>query len=133
MTLQQFIKKHRLRMESDLTDRNPNMDDDNWSRQATHWKCVIKRGRATMTVHFSQGPAVAREPELDDVLDSLASDSASYLNARGFEDWAGEYGYDTDSRKAERTFSAVGKQVADLRRLLGQPALEELAFKTERL
>lgn len=133
MRLAQFIKKHRLRMECELTDRNPNMADDEWARRATHWKCVIKRARSSMTVHFSQGPAIAHEPELEEVLDSLASDAAGYLNARDFEDWASEYGYDTDSRRAEKTFAAVGQQVADLRRLLGQPALEELAFKTERL
>jgi len=133
MKISQFIKKHRLRIECELTDRNPNMADDEWARTATHWECVIKRGRDRMTVHFSQGPAVVHEPEIDEVLDSLASDAAGYLNARDFDDWASEYGYDTDSRRAERIFNAVGEQVTDLRRLLGQQALQELAFKTERL
>src|SRR5258708_729718 len=133
MRLGEFIKKHRLRMECELTDANPNMAHDEWSRTATHWKCFIKRQRARMLVHYSQGPAIAHEPRLEEVLDSLASDAAGFLNARDFDDWASEYGYDADSRRAEKTFTAVGQQVADLRRLLGQPALEELAFKTERL
>jgi len=133
MTLRELIRKHRLRMESELTDRNPHMEDDEWARRATHWKCVIKRGRTKMTVFFSQGAAIAHEPSLEEVLDSLGSDAASYLNARGFEDWATEYGYDPDSRRAEAIWKAVGKQIADLRRLLGESALEELAFKTERL
>jgi hypothetical protein len=133
MTLRELIRKYRLRMESELTDRNPHMEDDEWARRATHWKCVIKRGRAKMTVFFSQGPAIVHEPSLEEVLDSLGSDAAGYLNARGFEDWAAEYGYDPDSRRAEAIWKAVGKQIADLRRLLGDSALEELAFKTERL
>jgi len=133
MTLRELIRKHRLRMESELTDRNPHMEDDEWARRATHWKCVIKRGRTKMTVFFSQGPAIVHEPSIEEVLDSLASDAAGYLNARGFEDWASEYGYDPDSRRAEAIWKAVGKQVADLQRLLGESVLAELAFKTERL
>jgi len=121
-------------MTAELTDRNPSLSvDDDWARTATHWKCVIRKGRARMTVHFSQGSAVAREPTLEDILDSLGSEAGGYLNARGFEDWAGEYGYDTDSRSAERTYRAIGSQVDDLRRLLGEDALQELAFNTERL
>ena len=133
MTLQELIRKYRLRMESELTDRNPHMADDEWSRRATHWKCVIKRGRTKMTIFFSQGPAIVHEPSLEEVLDSLGSDAGTYLNARGFEDWAVEYGYDPDSRRAETIWKAVGKQIADLRRLLGESGLEELAFKTERI
>ena len=56
-----------------------------------------------------------------------------YVNAWSFEDWAGDYGYDADSRSAERTYRAIGSQVDDLRRLLGEDALQELAFNTERL
>jgi len=67
------------------------------------------------------------------VLDSLGSDAGTYLNARGFEDWATEYGYDPDSRRAEAIWKAVGKQMADLRKVLGESGLEELAFKTDRL
>jgi len=133
MTLGELIKKYRLRMESELTDRNPHMADDEWSRRATHWKCVIKRWKTKMTVFFSQGHAIVHEPSLEEVLDSLGSDAGAYLNARGFEDWAVEYGYDPDSRRAEAIWQAVGKQMGDLRRLLGESGLEELAFKTERL
>jgi hypothetical protein len=133
MTLQAFARKHRLRMTADLTDRNPHMADEEWARTAMHWKCTLQRGRLRMTVFFSQGPAVAREPTLEDVLDSLGSEAAGYLNADSFESWAGEFGYDPDSRRAERTYRAIGEEVEDLRRLLGDEALEELAFRTERL
>jgi hypothetical protein len=133
MKVRDIIKKYRLRMESELTGSNPNMADDEWARAATHWKCTIKRGRGRMIVFFSQGPAIVHEPSLEELLDTLGSDASGYLNARGFEDWASEYGYDPDSRRAERMWKAVGQQVADLRRLLGDGGIEELAFKTERL
>jgi hypothetical protein len=133
MTLRKFAAKYRLAMTADLTDRNPNMPEDDWARTATHWKCVLRRGRVRMTVYFSQGPAVVRDPGLEDVLDSLASDAAGHLNADSFEGWADELGFDTDSRSAERTYNAIGAEVTELTRLLGEDGLRELAFETERL
>lgn len=45
-----------------------------------------------------------------------------------FEDFCGEFGYDTDSRKALETFLAVGKEWAGVRGLFGDvlPALQEI-------
>jgi len=42
-------------------------------------------------------------PEFADVLYCLVSD-ASVIDFPGFEEWAREYGYDTDSRKAEQMY-----------------------------
>ena len=44
-------------------------------------------------------------PAIEDVLYSLVSD-ASVLDAGGFEGWAGDLGYATDSRKAEQVYKA---------------------------
>ena len=66
------------------------------------------------------GPALTDEPDAADVLNCLASDASGYENAGSFEEWAGEYGYDTDSRSAERTFSAVESQTLALRSFLGE-------------
>lgn len=44
-------------------------------------------------------------PTAADVLHSLLLESA-VLDSGGFESWACEYGYDTDSRKAEATYKA---------------------------
>ena len=54
-------------------------------------------------------------------------------NARDFTDWAQEYGYDPDSRRAERTFNTVKRQSKGLRRLVGHAAFNELLWETERL
>ena len=71
-------------------------------------------------------------PELADVLDCLASD-ASGVEGQRFEDWAADYGYNTDSRKAERIFHACRNTYHDLQYLLGNDALQELLYETERL
>jgi len=72
-------------------------------------------------------------PDLACVLDSLASDASSYENARNFDEWASEYGYDTDSRKAEKTYRSVGDQAKELLHLLGREVYEILVWKVERL
>ena len=86
-----------------------------------------------MTVYFTMGSAHTAEPTAAEVLDCLASDAASVVNARDFTDWASDLGYDTDSRKAEQTYQACVKSTADLRRLLGVDAADVLMFRTERL
>jgi hypothetical protein len=58
-------------------------------------------------------------PTLADVLGCLCADASGYDNARTFEEWAGDYGYDTDSRKAESTYRVVAEQAKQLRHLLG--------------
>jgi hypothetical protein len=90
-----------------------------------HWAVTLRMGRKQMTVPFSQGWAHTKPPTAADVLDCLASDASGADES--FEDWAANYGYDTDSRKAERTYNAVRKQTARLRQFLGdkyEPLLE---------
>jgi hypothetical protein len=74
-----------------------------------------------------------RKPTAADILDCLASDCSGIDNARGFEDWASDYGYDTDSRKALATYEQCVKQAAELQRLLGRDAYNELLNQTERM
>lgn len=65
------------------------------------------------------------EPEAADVLASLVLDS-SVLDAGGFEAWAEELGYDTDSRSAEATYRACLEIAVKLRAGLGDQALTDL-------
>jgi hypothetical protein len=54
-------------------------------------------------------------PTLPDVLHSLLLDGAAQFDNLTFEDWAGEYGYDPDSRKAEAIFDTcveIGRKLA---------------------
>lgn len=64
-------------------------------------------------------------PELRDVLYSLALD-ASVLDAASFEEWAREYGYDTDSRAGERIYKACMKIALELRAMIGEAGINAL-------
>ena len=72
-------------------------------------------------------------PTVADVLDCLAMDASSYDNSRDFEDWASDFGMDTDSRKAERIYRVSGEQAKQLRHLLGDEAYRDLIEDVERL
>lgn len=64
-------------------------------------------------------------PALKDVLYSLIMDS-DVLNYTGFEDWAGNFGYDTDSRKGEKLYQDCLAIALKLKALLGNETIEAL-------
>jgi len=107
---------------------------DEWDKTARHWRITITRDGRQMRLHYSQGSAIKDDPTLEDVLDCVAMDAAGINNAQGFEDWCSEYGYDTDSRKAERVYLECVEQAEKLAALIGDPdEYDRLLFNTERL
>lgn len=64
-------------------------------------------------------------PSLPDVLHSLALD-ADVLNHSTYEDWAGDFGYDKDSRKGEAIYRACLEIALKLRNALGEDGLKQL-------
>ena len=127
MTMQGFIDAHKVRMTAELIDSRPDGLMDDMPQGSNHWRCILWRGNRRMTIYFSQGPAISKEPTAADLLDCLASD----YTTEDFESWASELGYETDSRKAERAYRACVKQSEQLVVLLGG-SLETLLYHTER-
>jgi hypothetical protein len=64
-------------------------------------------------------------PDICDVLHSLIMDSDA-IEYRGFEDWASNFGYDVDSRKAEQAYRACVEVGLKLRNTLGADRLMTL-------
>lgn len=64
------------------------------------------------------------------VVSSLTLDS-SVLDAGGFEEWAGDFGYDTDSRAAEATYRACLDIALKLRGAIGDAGMEALRVAGE--
>jgi len=127
-----FITEHGLTLTCKPTDKNPNMEGH--AASLNHWACTLRAtGRRPMRFVFSMGAALKGEPQLPDVLDCLASDALVIENARdlGFESWADEYGYNTDSRKAERTYKICVRQAERLKTALGH-GYQPLLFDVER-
>lgn len=116
-TIKGFCNRYNVRAESTMVDDNPSMDG--MPPGSYHYRVTLKCRRRQMTVPFSMGPALDHEPTASEVLSCLVSDATSIDNCRGFEEWAADFGMDTDSRKAERTFKACESQSAKLKAFLG--------------
>lgn len=120
------------------TDHNPNMDHDP-KHPMDHWTCELARENQKqfppfghMQVTFSMGIGHnGAQPDLPGVLSCLASDASS-VESDDFEDWCSELGYDTDSRKAERTYKACKAEAVKLEKFLGREAFQTLCWHTER-
>ncbi|HEX5016584.1 MAG TPA: hypothetical protein VFX15_03240 [Actinomycetes bacterium] len=135
----------------------PSADEDGWRHFA--WSVTLNRGtpgvdhqgiatpfrsgiahvkRTRKLQYFSQWAESLplyqpTPPTAADVLDSLASDASAWENARNFEDFANDLGYDTDSRKAEKIYNACGEVAKSLRHFLGNAAYQALLYEVERL
>jgi hypothetical protein len=71
-------------------------------------------------------PGLSIKPDSLDVIWSLVSE-CSVLGYGGFEQWAGDYGFDQDSRLAERTYRASLDNSLKIHAALGAAAIEALA------
>lgn len=87
------------------------------------WKVTLRYRGRQMTVPFYTG-SMCGEVTAADVLHCLISDASSADNT--FEDWCADFGYDSDSRKAERTYKACQRIAVKLNKLLGSD-LEKFA------
>ncbi len=129
ITITEFLAMNRITMTAKPAATNPNMPGTN---NMDHWRCTLRNGCGDrMIIPFSMGCGNnGRSPTAEDVLDCLASDSASIENARSFEDWAAqmgsdpdsraaEMGSDPDSRDAEKSYRVCLKQADKLKAFLG--------------
>ena len=89
---------------------------------AIRWEC--EHGKESVNYTFALG-GKAILPDPVDVVWSLTQD-ADVIDAGGFEEWAGNYGYDTDSRKAEGIYRACLEIALKLRSAIGDTGLQQL-------
>jgi hypothetical protein len=105
-----------------------------WDRPARMWPDLVAKFETetgfqaqpyTTWGGFRADKTKPIKPDTVDVLHSLTLDS-SVLDAGGFEDWADEFGYDTDSRSAEATYRACLELALKLRAALGDSGVNLL-------
>jgi hypothetical protein len=95
---------------------------------ARYERKVAEEGKTGRFLSGSQVMFISKPlpaPLLRDVLYCLVLE-ASVIDYATFEDWASEYGYDTDSRKAEKTYRACLKTALSLRAMVGDAGLTKL-------
>lgn len=124
-TMQERVEELGITASYDWTSKGENDSDV--------WEVALTLNGRTFVTPFTMGSGHhSVEPEVAMVLDCIASDSAGYDNANGFEDWADEYGYDTDSRKAEAVYNAVKKQREEFATWAGEH-YDDFVYHTDKM
>lgn len=88
-----------------------------WQQQANGYSVQLRYKGRQLTVDYWMGQALTREPDAASVLSSLLLDASAC--DQSFEEWCGEFGYDTDSRTAESTYQQCVKIGNKLQAFLG--------------
>ncbi len=134
MTINDYITANGITARVRRIDSRPGTD---WGPGARHFRVTLERnditkwpGKRRIDVQFSQGSAHTVDPTAADVLDCLASDASGA--EQSFEDWCSDYGYDTDSRKAEKTYKACVSIRERLMAFLGAD-FNDVVYEMERL
>jgi len=135
MNIQEFIEKENITLQSvKWVSLNPLMTG---SLSMDNWRVVIKSPYARIMVHFSMGKAFnGREPELEDVLDCLASDASCLDSCDDIADFIIDFGYTGNAqaiRDAKKTWKAIQRIAKRLQRLLTPEAYQTLLYEVERL
>ena len=115
-----FLSKNQATLKVVFVKHDRYFSDDKGSRDI--WKFTLRRNGKQYSGTFGQALAnVGKTPTAYDLLSCLTK-----YDPETFENFCSEYGYDTDSRKAEKIFKAVTKEFIGVNRVFGD-VLEELA------
>lgn len=110
-----MITKENILQNIELTTVkiNLNNDDmrDDWRRTATKYNCKLSFKNKSIVLDYYMGAAHTKAPTKKDILYSLVMDDVSDMD---FEEFCFNFGYDTDSITALKTFEACQKQTKEL-------------------
>lgn len=102
-----FLKATKTTFKAEFIKNDYYFEGDNSTRDI--YKCTFKRGNRQFSVEFGQSIANSdygnTPPTAYDVLTCL--EKYEYQN---FEDFCSAYGYDSDSRSAEKIYKACAKE-----------------------
>lgn len=87
-----------------------------WEHEA--YTVTLARGDASYSTTYRQGTGHTHAPTVSQVVSCLLSD-ASAGDGGDFESFCSEFGYDTDSRAAERCYNACRDCSSAMRAMLG--------------
>ncbi len=111
----------RLKIRADVKYGNGSPRDPEWQKSdpgAHPWTVTLRFGRRRITVPFWTGSMLTKEPTAADVLSCIVRDAEA--GEQDFADFCADFGYDQDSRRAERTWKTCRSMAPRVRRFLGE-------------
>jgi hypothetical protein len=149
-----FCEKHGITISATLEGKREQKPTSKDGKPWAHflWRCTLTRSDARagkLEQEYRMGLAhvhttrrameslgiekktAPTPPKAEDVIDSLIMDASAI--GQTFDDWASEFGYDTDSRQAEKVFHECQDAGARLLKFLGRELFDDLQNNYERL
>jgi len=120
-----FLDKHKIEFSTAFAGYRKHFVDDKEKRNT--YECTFKKREypiKTMSVMFGQSivnTEKKKAPTAYDVITCLVKN-----NPGSFEDFCSEFGYDTDSRKAEKTYHAAYEEWMDVKSFFNRTEIEEM-------
>ena len=115
----EFATKHNVKLKINRTTYGYHFEEDEEKRYI--FNCTLSRNGKRYTFNFGQSiSAKDTPPTMYDILTCLTK-----YNPETFEDFCSEYGYNTDSINAQKTYKAVKREFNGVNRLFSD-ILEEL-------
>lgn len=117
---QDFAKKYGIKLAVNHSTYKKHFVDDNTERWVFNYTLSCENRQYTFD--FGQSiNAGCEEPTMYDVLTCLQK-----YDVGTFENFCSDFGYDEDSRKAEKIYKAVSKEYNAMLRVFGADILEEM-------
>jgi len=119
-----FLKKHDIVMKVKFLRHGPHFIDDKESRDI--FKVVFSRNKQKYFLTFGQSIAEStgsggKPPTAYDVLSCLTK-----YDPGSFKNFCNDYGYDSDSRKAEKIYKLVKKDWSNINKFFTEEEITEL-------
>ena len=121
---QAFLDKHGLTFKATYDRFGRYFADDTESRSIFLLTLTERRTRRSYSTRFGASIVMTRENTVPTAYDLLACVTKS--DPGTFEDFCGEYGYDTDSRSAEKTYKSVRRDWHRIERFFSAEQIDEL-------
>lgn len=115
-----LLNKLGVKFSATYIGYNKHFAEDKESRH--QFRVKLSRGKSSFSVKFGQSiMAGSKTPTAYDMLACLQKYDVGY-----FEDFCSDFGYDTDSRTAERIYKAVCKEWEKVSRFFTSDEIEQL-------
>jgi len=121
-----YIARHGLKLEAEPA--SVRQDGSDFPQGSQGWRCRIFNAEGEcILLDFFANPESMNLPL---VLEALASDAATMINNRSFEDWCAELGFDAvdEGGESRRIFALAERQHKQLEALFGSSGVETFAF-----